>query len=219
MPSPLVVGSLYSVRTWLVQAEQAAVNTVYYLVQSTTGNTPNDTDLARVFEVNTEALYKGITSTDVTYRGVQVSLDNPKPPSGVPATVFSNVFAGPGSLTPPDCPRQISGLIEWTTNFSGKRYRGHTYVPFPAVAHVATDGVPTATYQTGLLNLANAILGFTSVSNVGATGTASIALYLHHRAGKTPIPNATPITGKVVPAKFANQRRRGSYGRPNNSPI
>lgn len=220
MTTPLVIGSLYQARIWCVQAEQAAVNTVYYLVTNTTGAAVNDTDMARVIELDVEALYKGWLSTDASFRGVQVALSNPPPPMAqFPAPVFSNVFAGVGALAVPDCPRQVSGIIQWTTAFSGHRYRGHIYPPFPTTAAVASDGIPAASWQTNMINLGTALLGLTSISNVGATGTAAVAMCLHHRAGKSPIPNATPVTGKVIPPKFATQKRRGSYGRANSSPI
>jgi hypothetical protein len=219
MANQLVTNGLYACRIWTVQAEQAAVNTIYYNVLNQTGTAVNDTDLAAQVEAAVATIYKSIQSTDVNFRGVQVFLTNPIAGMPAPAPVFSNASAGPGTLTPPDCPRQVSGLIQWTTNFSGRRYRGHFYMPFPSTSLVATDGVPTAAYQTVLVNLANALLGLTSIHNVGFTGTATVAMYLHHRPGKSPTPLATPITGKVVPPKFATQRRRGSYGRANSSPI
>lgn len=219
MTTPLTVGGLYQCRIWGLQAEQAAVNTIYYLVTNTTGAAVNDTDLARVLELNVEAIYKGYMSTDSSFRGVQVILNNPAPGSPAPAPVFSNVFAGAGALAPPDCPRQVSGIIEWTTAFAGRRYRGRIYPFFPPTAQVASNGIPSAAWQTNMINLGTAMLGLTLVNNVGSTGSAATALYLHHRAGKSPTPLATPVTGKVIPPKFATQKRRGSYGRPNSSPI
>jgi len=217
MTAPLAVGGLYQVRIWTTQAEQAAVNTIYYLCGSNTGTLVTDVDMAVYIESLVAPVYKSITSTDVSFRGTQVSLINPAGP--VPSTVFSNALVGPGSLTPPDCPRQVSGLIQWTTNFAGRRYRGHFYMPFPTISLVATDGVPTAAYQTVLVNLATALIGVLSIPHVGGGGAANVVLTLHHRPGLSPTPAATPITGKVVPPKFATQRRRGSYGRANSSPI
>lgn len=219
MSAVLVVNGLYANRIWCLQAEQAAVNTVYYNVIANTGVLVQDTDMARVIEAMVAPQYKAIQSTDVSFRGVQTYLTNPPAGGAAPSTVFSNALAGPGSLTPPDCPRQVSGLISWTTNLLGKRYRGRFYMPFPSTSLVATDGLPTAAYQTSLVNLGHAFLNLVTINNVGSTGSATVALYLHHRAGKSPTPLATPITGIVVPPKFATQKRRGSYGRPNNSPI
>lgn len=219
MASPLSTNGLYQCRAWTLQAEQAAVNTVYYLVLSQAGTPTTDADLAINFEALVAPQYKALISTDAQFRGVQVTLTNPAPGVPVPATQFSNLLVGAGSASPPDCPRQVSGIIQWTTNFSGKRFRGHLYFPFPTVGNVQTDGVPTAAYQTSLSNFANSLIAFTTVQNGPHTGTATVAMYLHHRAGISPTPLATPITGKVVPGKFATQRRRGSYGRPNSSPI
>jgi hypothetical protein len=220
MTAPLQVGGIYEVRSWILQAEQAAVNTVHFLVLATSGAVPNDTDLARVYEVQTEALYKGMLSTDTSYRGVQVTLKTPAANTSPPATVFSNAFVGPGSLAPPDCPRQSAGLIHWSTPLGGRRNRGRLYIPFPPVAEVATNGTPSTTYMTALSNLATAHINFVTVNNVGSTGTATVDLVIYHRTkfGQPSI-TPTPITGFIVPAKFATQRRRGSYGRPNSSPL
>ena len=217
MTAPLQAGGLYQVRIWTVQAEQAAVNTIYYLCSSNSGTLVTDVDLAFYTEALVAPIYKSVMSTDVSFRGTQVTMINPG--GAVPSTVFSNAAFGPGSLTPPDCPRQVSGLFTWTTNLSGRRFRGHFYMPFPSTSVVATDGVPTAAYQTVLVNLANALITQNTIPHVGGGGSATVNLVLHHRPGKTPTPLATPITGKVVPNKFATQKRRGSYGKPNGSPI
>jgi hypothetical protein len=220
MTAPLQVGGIYEVRAWLLQAEQVAVNTWHYFVLNTVGTAVNDTDMALTLETDVASKYKALLSTDTQFRGVQVTLKNPAPGVSPPATIFSNTLFGNGSAAEPDCPRQCSGLIHWSSPLGGRRNRGRTYFPFPTAGNLLTNGQPTAAYQTSLAAFATALLNRTTISNAGALGTATVDLVIYHR----PIPPAamitpTPVTGFVVPAKFATQKRRGSYGRPNSSPI
>jgi hypothetical protein len=220
MTAPLVVGGLYEVRAWLLQAEQAAVNTWHYFVLNQTGTAVNDTDMALTLETDVAAKYKALLSTDTQFRGVQVTLKNPAAGTSPPATVFSNTLFGNGSAAEPDCPRQCAGLIHWSTPLGGPKNRGRTYFPFPTAGNLLTNGQPTAAYQTSLVAFATALLNRTTISNAGALGTATVDLVIYHRPAKgTPMPTPTPVTGFIVPAKFATQKRRGSYGRPNGSPI
>jgi len=217
MGTPLIVGDLAQVRMWTLQAEQAAVNTWYYNVVALSGTPTTDQDIANYVDLQLAAQMKSMISTDASYRGIQVTLL--QRPTNPPATVFANTRVGAGTVSPPDCPRQCCGLISWVTALSGRRYRGRFYVPFPTNGFLATDGVPTAAYQTLMSGLATDIRTITSVPNAAATGTASTVMVIHHRPGISPTPSITAVTGQSVAAKFATQRRRGSYGRPNSSPI
>lgn len=216
MSTVLNAGDLIQYRVWCLQAEQASVNTFYYLVSAPTGSPVTDLDGARTFDAAIASLYKAIMSTDASYRGVQANIVQRVP---LPAAVFYNGSVGAGGEAPPDCPRQTCGLVSWQTQLAGRRYRGRFYMPFPSVGNVQTDGIPTAAYVTSLNNLASAIRNYNVITNVGATGNMAATLVIHHRPGKSPTPTVTPVSGQITSVKFATQRRRGSYGRANSSPI
>lgn len=220
MTAPLQNGSIYEARVWLTNVEQAAVNSFHFLCLNHTGTAVNDTDLARALEAVVAPIYKPAVSPVTSFRGVQVMVRNTPAQGPPPAPVFSNALVGPGTATIPDCARQVAGLIHWTTPLGGPAYRGRTFFPFPTGGALGSSGTPTAGYQTEMKALGDALLAFTSVSNAGALGTATLDLVIfHYRKNPQAAIIPTPITGYIIANKFATLRRRGSYGRPNTSPI
>ena len=123
---------------------------------------------------------------------------------------------GTGGAT--SLPKQTCGLASIKTALAGRRYRGRMYLPFPSVTMDTGDGVPTAGYQ---VNVVNAVTVMLSVNNITVGGrTANWNTVLVHKAGKTPIPaSPTPITTFVIDGGWATQRKRGYFGRINESPI
>jgi len=216
MTIALQMGDQIQARIWFTQAEQAAVCTFTWSVLSVSGLSVSDNDAARVIDTAVATLFKSIMSTDSSYRGTQLTVIS-RTPRPVAQSYVTN--QGPGVEAPPDLPRQTAGLISWQTAFAGRRFRGRTYTPFPATGNNQTDGIPTSSYQTVLGNIANALFNLNTISNVGSTGSALVQMILLHRAGKSPTPQPSPVSGYIIRAKWATQRRRGSYGRANGSPI
>lgn len=217
MSIPLVVGDIVQLRIWVTQAEQAAVMTFNYDILGISGLSVSDADCARDFDSLVATPTKALLSTDASYRGVGATLIDR---AQRPQTQYAITNQGPGGAAPPDLPRQTCGLISWLTAFSGRQYRGRTYWAFPATGMNATDGVPTPAYLTSLANIATAIQGITGFTNTGSTGNAAAQMIILHRQTKhPPLPVNTPVTGYIIRPKWATQRRRGSYGRANQSPI
>jgi len=209
MATNLGLGDLLQMRIWSVQGEQAGVNTIYYRVGTVTG-TVADSDAAIDFDTTINAAYKALLSTLAVYRGIVARVIK----TPLPISVFTIANAGAGTGGTTALPRQTSGLISWKTNFAGRGFRGRTYLPFPWGTAVANQEAPTAAYVTAINTLATAINGFTTATS-GGGGPAQLAQVLRVKAPASPI----PINDFLESDKWATQKRRGSFGRANVSPI
>jgi hypothetical protein len=217
MTTALVVGAQVQVRIWCADVEQASVNTLEYIVAAVSSPAATDQDVADNLSVAFNGLYKAVLSDTAFYRGVQVRI-GASPGLLFTAPVFNNSSAGPGTAGAVGLPRQTCGLVSYQTLFSGQANRGRSYIPFPAQADDATFGVPGATYLTNLGLLAGDMGVGLSIS-VGARTATLVRVLIHrkNKAGATPPPS--PITSFSISLRWATQRRRGSFGRANASPI
>lgn len=208
----LEAGDLIQFRIWTTLAEQAAVNTVYYQCGIVTGTAPSLLVATQQFGLIVVGLLPDLLPDVVNFNGVQSAIVNDNP-----RTVGINEpIDAPGTAGSLALPRQSAGLISWRTAFSGPSGRGRMYLPFPPVDDDATIGLPSAAYKTAATAYANALRTLTSFA--GLSGDVAVALTLAQY--RKPIYVATNhITDFTVPLKWATIKRRGSYGRPNSSPI
>jgi hypothetical protein len=215
----LQLNDVVQVRLWTTATDQAAVNTFYYAVTLVGGTPATDQDLVDTFDttiaigilpmLDVSSLYNGCQAKVIVSGGIEID------PIGVASTTGSAA----GTATGVNQSRQTAGINTWLTNKSGPANRGRTYWPFPAVTADTTDGVPTAAYLALMTTLCQSINNFDLV-----TGTTTTIQQVLFRKGKPhnvpPIPfSDDDITGYIVRPKWATQRRRGSYGRQNVSPI
>lgn len=121
--------------------------------------------------------------------------------------------AGVGATAGDPLPKQVSGLISLRTTLAGRANRGRWYVPFPSVADNTADDTPQGAYLTAIGNLGTWWIGTKTYGAGGNTVTMQGGVY--HRASQT----ITPFTHTILPVKWATQRRRSDFGRPNISPI
>lgn len=209
MAIALSAGDIVRCGCWSTQGDQAAVNTFHFVAVSVGALPMTDADVA----AQVSDTYSDIIDTFNTvtkYNGCEAQIIFPLP---VKTSSKSTVGSGFGAGTVANLPRQTAGLTAWYTNVAGRHGRGRTYWPFPAGNWDDSGGVPTAAYVTLVDDLAFAILGITAISAGGRTGT--VALVLHNRVTHT----SEPITQKITRPKWATQRKRGSFGRPNASPV
>jgi len=109
-------------------------------------------------------------------------------------------------------PAQTCGIITYTTGVGGRDQRGRRYMPFPSTAFMEPPAVPNGAYITALNNVANEYLGGDTITGSGGT-TIDLVAVLKHAAN-----THTDLTTKQSRLRWAVQRRRGSYGRPNALP-
>jgi len=220
MATALDPGDLLRVRIWFKSGDQAAVNTVYYKVGTTSGNPTTDLNVAQQMDAFVAPVYKPLLADTAEYRGVQVSIVRTPPR----ATQQAFAQAGVGTGGTVGMPRQVSGLIKFNTPDAGRAFRGRLYIPFPAVDAAATDGLPSSTYLTNLAALVSLYQSIGSFDNdlTTPTGFITVIQVIVHsvpKGGTPPPPDPSPIIAWTPAEIFATQRRRGSFGRPNVSPV
>lgn len=215
MPSvSLAVGNIVTFRIWCTDAEQASVNTLRYQVISQTGSGGTLLQAATAFDAGISAIMTTLLNNNAEYKGVQAYV-NQVP---LPAPAVSTTGTGFGTGGANAMSRQTAGLIGWKTNFAGPAFRGRMYIPFPSTSEDAVGGVPSTVYTTDLDNFATALISFGTVGSGGNTST--LQFVIAHTVGKSGIrPAPSVIASGAGTGKWATQKRRGSYGRANSSPI
>lgn len=203
-------GANFQIRVWSVLAEQAAVTTHNFKLGVVTGLLDLQ-DVARSADAIIHTAYKGIMTSQATYRGIQAYLLNVLP-LPVPQVETANAGAATGGAVAQS--RQTCGITSWKTQFAGPGNRGRTYWPFPPTSGDESIGEPNEAYIDAVQTL-NALL-FASMVITGIDGSATAFLVL--RVRRTP---SAPIAIESFQTqqKWATQKRRGSYGRVNASPI
>jgi hypothetical protein len=152
----------------------------------------------------------GLLANNARYVGVALQRLSPLPLSVV-ITDNTNQANGTGGAN--ELPLQVSGIVTLKTNLAGRANRGRMYIPFPPVAAQGTDGHPTNGYVTAVDTLA-AIAILPQTVGTAPNQVVLTPVVYHKRLNTT-----TDITDKVARQRWATQRRRGDYGKPNPIPI
>lgn len=145
-------------------------------------------------------------ANDADYRWTQVI--RIKPVRSV--TVINNANTGSGTAGTQLLPTQTCGLVGKLTPFAGRKNRGRCYVPFPAEDDNAATGTPTVGYATRLGLLANEFIKTYTVSDGIGGSWDLIPVLMNESTGLT-----IDVTSHILRQKWATQRRRGAFGRPN----
>jgi hypothetical protein len=211
MTQPLTLNCVVKAQLWTVDVEQASVNTWHYQIVDLTGTPVLLEEFATKFLGVIIPLYAPMISANADIVGGVFQVVQPLP---LRVAVKSISGAQSGTAEMPAMPRQTAGLISWKTTLAGPGGRGRTYIPFPGVAATEGLGVPTDAYVTSMTDLATALFSLPVITGAaGGTATAKIGL-----KRQTPA-EFVQFTAAVPNKKWATQKRRGSYGRPNFSPL
>jgi len=209
MSALLLDNDLVACRVWCQDLEQASVNTFNFLITNVTGN-PVLGDLATDLQTFMAAAIKALINNGATYKGFQLGL-----PLRIPQPVWEPYTTGTGIGTAGAnaLPRQACGLFTHITAYSGPANRGRTYLPFPSTTDDAASGVPNSSYQTRVATLTGNLLSVGAIGSGGNTATATWVV--HSRVHGT----SRQVDTAIFRTAWATQKKRGTYGRPNNSPI
>jgi hypothetical protein len=214
MAAPILAGDVVKLSVWCSDTEQASVNTYWYGCNSITGTGATDLVFAQEIETSLATLYKPILNNNATFDGVIAQIYR----AGQPFIGQESIaHAGAGTGGAISLPRQCSGLISWQTDKAGQKYRGRTYLPFFSASSDVGDGTINAGTVTNMVGLAT----FLQAGILAGTtpNQSNLFLILAHRFAKGVQPLGDPIIKGLVRPKWATMRKRGSYGRPNVSPI
>lgn len=215
MSRTVAVGNWLAVRIWCSSQEQASVNTLNYAVTAVGGASVTDQEIADYVQgvvVGAGGILPMLDNT-ATFDGIAVNFLNVRP---LPATALSTASPTSGTGGAIGNPRQATGLTAWLTDFAGPAFRGRTYWPFAPAADDFGGGVPSTTYLTAVASLAARLHSFSPGTS---PDIATLRLNIYHRA-KAPNPAyMSLVVADTTRTKWATQKRRGSYGRPNVSPF
>lgn len=210
MTQALVVGDVIKAQLWTRDSEQASVNTFHYKVSAVTGIVPSLEDFLAEWLTALAPSYKALLCASAHLDGGLAQVVFPLP---LMVSVKSQVGAGIGGVGEPAMSRQTAGLISWSTPLAGPGGRGRTYIPFPSTLDSAGIGIPDPAYIAKLTTFGTDASTFQTVGTAPNTATVQIGI----RQSKTG--NFIVFSGVTYNAKWATQKRRGSYGRPNASPV
>jgi len=210
MAIALAVNNIVQTRMYCTLDNQVSINSLFFLVNSIGTPAATDADVATFMDTAVGAAIKAMLPTASEYRGFQAQIvwPNPRRPAQT-----GNAGAGAGTVASDPLPTQVTGLVFLTSNIAGPGGRGRIYLPFPTESQNDASGLPTAGYQTLAGAVITAWFGASAIAEGGRT--ANLVPVLYKRSAHT---TTQLITGGVR-AKWATQRRRGDYGRPNISPI
>jgi hypothetical protein len=204
------LNDMIRVRVYTQLNDQIAINVLNYRIIAFSGTGPTEVQVADAFATGLSLRFRSVISNDASVLYVGINKELPLPRG---EAFYSTIDAGVGAVLSPALPKQTCGIITLKTALAGRRYRGRVFTPFPGEDDNETDGIPSAAFVTRL-----AILG----GNININYTAGIA---GNQATLTPVVYSakfglqTPVATIVARQKWGTQRRRGSYGRPNQPPV
>lgn len=205
----MAVGDILQTTFVCVAGSQVGLNVRHYRSIASVGGAVGVDQFANALFDDFDTAYITLLSDQATFHGVFVQKIFPLP-MGMPA--MSAQAALTGLLTGDLLPRQVAGLISLRTDFSGRRFRGRVYVPFASEASNEVDSSPNAAQLANLAILATQFLQ--EVTVIQGPATETIAPVIWHRDLGT----SDFIRTAMVHDAWATQRRRGSFGRPNEIP-
>lgn len=207
---PFAPSQVVEYRVFCSLNEQTSINVRHLRVDTVSGTGATPQQLADALSNGIGTVLKPLLSSGATFRGAGVRVIWPLP---VTVETLSNAGNGLGAAGGTAQARQTCGLISLRTPLAGRANRGRFYVPFPGGNDNAIGAIPSTTYQTNLAVLMGYLVATVTAGTV--PNTNNFVPIIWHRQAKF----STDITSGTINNKWATQRRRGSYGRPNSSPI
>lgn len=210
MPYFPVLNDVLEVTVGTYRPDQWGLNIMHWKVTNVVGAGASDLAIAAALDATFAPNYKTFSAADVQYWGTRVKKVFP-----LPATVpqRSVLAAGACLSGPVSLPAQVSGIISGKTAKTGRSQRTRIYLPFPSALFndPATDR-PLAAYLAAQAALVIFLSGADTIT-VGVNSTTIEWVVFHRATGLT-----DAVTTVQSNQKWATQRRRGNYGRPNVPP-
>lgn len=206
MAVTLQVGDILSLRAHTFYQNQAGVNQFAYKVTTVVG-APSLQGILDTWSADAAAAYLQWLTPGAEYEGLKGMVIR-----GTTKYLPTISTAGRGTSVVVGIPhpKQISGLTTKVTELAGRANRGRVYWPFPWTDTNDNSGAPTPLQVTLMTTLAGTFLAVTTKA-AGVDSATFQPVLLH----KVPTLAPTPILTSLTAAKWATQRRRGDYGRPN----
>lgn len=216
----MAVNDMYEATFYCVHGEQASAMTRWWQERNVLGTGATLASFATVLAAQVGAALKACIASTAQYRGFSLKKMTPLPPS---VATINTTNQGAGGVVGDVLPRQVRGIITLNTAFAGRPWRGRVYVPFPAEPDNDADATPSAGYLTRLETLGTSLIG--SYPAVGAGGNTSdfhavmIRKTWDQFGNLTAVQFRADILSRIARERWATQRRSGTYGSPNISPV
>lgn len=211
MATPVIVGDIIQMRV-ITKDETGGecFNIFNFGIGAPLVGVITDLEVAQNLDALIAPLYKALMAPTSAYDGIECSIVNRSPK---PVSDKTTANAGVGLSGSKNLPSQVAGILSWGTAFSGKAFRGRTYIPNLADGWKLSTGIPSVVFQTAMTALGNAIITMFNVVVGGASVPTHFILF--HRS----VLGFNLMLTLNVPLKFATQRRRGNYGKNRIPPI
>lgn len=210
MATTLGTGDIVRTTIVVTDFDQTALLNHHWLVTGEALGGATDLDFAGALDSAIAADLKALLYNTARYEGVLAQKIFPLP---ITARQQAVLGAGVGTAGAIGLPRQTAGLIDWHTALAGPAFRGRTFMCFPAAADSDGAGSPTNGYMTRLTAFATDVLGLGIITGSGGSIAVSLSI-LHVADMSTTVVDA--FQGRQV---WATQKRRGTLGKRNVSPI
>lgn len=209
---PIVAGNTVRMTTFTQLGDQAGLVVWAYRCSASTGPGIECQEAANALDALFRPLFRALMSSQASYRGVRI--DKTDPQTGIVIETDRDTNAPQDGLQTGDpLPRQVAGIITWRTLLAGRRNRGRSFIPFPVETANTSAYVPDGVYMAALAALGDERIDTQPI--VGATGTATLVPTIMQRWPTPPITRHVDLDSYLLPGRWATQRRRGAYGRPN----
>jgi len=202
-------GDILEVRFVCQHTEQVSYNVRHFRVAQVSGQSVSLAEIVNDLATQYEPDYKNLICAEAQYLGMDIRRVWPT------KTVLYNstVGAGPGTIAGEILPTQVAGLITLRSETPGPGGRGRMYIPFPSEADNDENGRPEGNYLQRLAFFA--ALMVEQQFPAGPDGSATLDPVVWSRTTQT----HKMIVDSVRRTKWATQRRRGGFGKPNTPPF
>lgn len=212
-------GDIWRVLVESSSVTQRGINQFDFFVNGPVIGAIRDSDLATWFGANIAPNYKTLLYNSGSLDDIQVfrlyPVTSALDPTASP--FITTAGSGPGSGGPNALPTQTAGIATFLVDERGRGIQGRKYIPFPSATANAATGLPTGAYTASVSGMLAPMFPAFSLVNGGSSCLLEPYVARVFRPTKTS-PwelSARLAIGNLVHAKWATQRRRGSYGRPN----
>lgn len=214
----LTVGDIIQVKSVCFSVDQLGLNIFHYIVTAVIG-TPKLSDVVASLEGGPlgptpfSTNMKALLCSAASFRGYAVRVLYPT----MSVEFLDTSGVGNGTVAGDLLPRQVAGLISKRAAVPGRRMGGRFYVPFPGEADNTAASVPSSDYVDRLgalrITLSSSLVKGSDIFADPVIGLKTVV------AGISAIRATRSIGSWVERSLWATQRRRGSYGRTNTSPL
>lgn len=205
----VVVGDVVEVCVYCKLEEQIAINVLHYNIDAVGGVAVEYDEVAGRIYAAIENPYRDWLTESAQFAGVGIRRLAP-----LPKTIqYTRIDPVDGNLTAFTLPAQVSGLISVRTPKPGPGGRGRIYIPFGSINWADVVGNMTPDAEAQLQSIADALGPTTTWQEATAAWTIVATLQV------SGVPSAPECDNIFATGKWATQRRRGNYGKPNALPI